>query len=101
MTACTSESREKGVQVEVTVALSTLVKTGLFACDFSDHVAALTTKYSTAGLVGDRAVVPGLSEEARGDQSGLVPSSQMVRTVYSLKVVASKQDEQVQVVENS
>jgi len=98
--ACINESKEKGIQIEVIVALNTLMKTGFFACDFNDHVAALITKNNIAGFIGDRAVVPGLSEEARGDQPGLIPSSQMIRIVYSLKVIATKQDEQMQVIEN-
>ena len=95
--ACINESKEKGIQIEVIVALNTLMKTGFFACDFNNHV----TKYNIAGFIGDRAVVSGLSEEARGDQPGLIPSSQMIRIVYSLKVIASKQDEQMQVIENN
>ena len=91
--ACINNSKEKGIEKKVMAALYTLMQTGFFACNFDDPVADLITKHNIAGFIGDRAVVPGLSKKVRRNQSGLIPSSQMIRTVYSLKVIATKQDE--------
>ena len=44
-------------------ALDTLMRTGYFACEFDDPLAALITKHNIAGFIGKRAVVPGLSKE--------------------------------------
>ena len=84
--ACISESKEKGVNEKVMEALDTLMRTGYFVCEFNDPLAALITKHNIAGFIGDRAVVPGLSKEVRGGRPGLIPSSQMIRIVYSLNI---------------
>ena len=76
-------------------ALDTSMRTGYFACKCDDPLAALITKHNIAGFIGKRAVVPGLSEKARGGRAGLVPSSQMIRIVYSLNI------EQMQLNENN
>ena len=86
ITACISESKEKGVDKEVMKALDALMRTGYFACEFNDPLAALITKHNIAGFIGDRAVVPGLSDQVRGGRPGLIPSSQMIRIVYSLNI---------------
>ena len=93
--ACINESKEKRIHKKVMEALYTLMRTGFFACDFDDPVADLITKNNIAGFIGDRAVVPGLSKKVRRNQSGLIPSSQMIRTVYSMKVIATKHDVQI------
>jgi len=49
-------------------------------------LAALITKHNIAGFIGDRAVVPGLSKKVRGDRPGIIPSTQMIRIVYSLNI---------------
>ena len=84
--ACISESKEKGVNEKVMEALDTLMRTGYFACEFNDPLAALITKHNIAGFIGDRAVVPGLSKKVRVGRPGLIPSSQMIRIVYSLNI---------------
>jgi len=84
--ACISESKEKGVNEKVMEALDTLMRTGYFVCEFNDPLAALITKHNIAGFIGDRAVVPGLSKKVRGGRPGLIPSSQMIRIVYSLNI---------------
>ena len=90
--ACINESKEKRIHKKVMEALYTLMQTGFFACDFDDPVADLITKNNIAGFIGDRAVVPGLSKKVRRNQAGLIPSSQMIRTVYSMKVINTKHD---------
>jgi hypothetical protein len=84
--ACISESKKIGVDRQIMIDLDTLMRTGFFACEFDDPLAALITKHNIAGFVGEQAVVPGLSEEVRRDRPGLVPTSQMIRIVYSLNI---------------
>ena len=84
--ACINESKGEKIHKKVMKALHILMRTGFFACDFDDPVADLITKHNIAGFIGDRAVAPGLSDHARGDQPGLIPSSQMIRIVYSLNI---------------
>ena len=86
ITACITESKEKGVNDKVMEALDTLMRTGYFACEFNDPLAALITKHNIAGFIGVRAVVPGLSKEVRGGRPGLIPSNQMIRIMYSLDI---------------
>ena len=62
------------------------MQTGFFACDFDDPVADLITKNNIAGFIGKQSEVPGLSKMVRGERSGLVPSTQMIRVVYSLDI---------------
>ena len=95
--ACINDSKRKGIHQKVIEALDTLMQTGFFPCNFDDPLAALITKHNIAGFIGDRAVVPALSEKVRRDRSGLIPSSQMIRIVYTLKV----QDEQMYTINNS
>ena len=84
LAVCIKESKDAEIEDEVFEALDTLMRTGFFACDFIDSVAALLTKCNIAGYVDEDAVVPGLCNEVRGQRSGLVPSTQMIRVVYSL-----------------
>ena len=43
--ACITESKEKGVDKKIMEALDTLMRTGYFACEFNDPLAALITKH--------------------------------------------------------
>ena len=83
---CIKESIETGIEEKVTEALNTLMRTGFFACDFTDSVAALLIKFNIAGFIEKQSEVPGLSKMVRGERSGLVPSTQMIRVVYSLDI---------------
>jgi hypothetical protein len=84
LVVCIKESKDAEIENKVIEALDILMRTGFFAIDFTDPVAALLTKYNIAGYVDEEALIPGLSDEIRGQQSGLVPSTQMIRVVYSL-----------------
>ena len=86
LAVCIKESIETGIEEKVTEALNTLMRTGFFACDFTDPVAALLTKFNRAGFIEKQSEVPGLSKMVRGERSGLVPSTQMIRVVYSLDI---------------
>ena len=83
---CTKESKDAQIEDEVIEALNTLMRTGFFACDFTDSVAALLIKFNIAGFIEKQSEVPGLSKMVRGERSGLVPSTQMIRVVYSLDI---------------
>jgi hypothetical protein len=81
---CINQSKDAEIKNEMIEALDILMRTGFFAIDFTDPVAMLLTKYNIAGYIDEETLIPGLSNEVRGQQSGLVPSTQMIRIVYSL-----------------
>lgn len=84
LAVCIKESKDAGICEKVITALDTLMSLGFFACNFNDPVAELLTKCNIAGFIGSESIVPGLSTTLRRTETGLVPSVQMIRIVYSL-----------------
>ena len=79
---CIKESKDAEIKNEMIEALDIVMETEFF--QLTDPIAALLTKYNIAGYVDEEALIPGLSSEVRGQRSGLVPTTQMIRIVYSL-----------------
>jgi hypothetical protein len=86
LAVCIKESEDAGICEKVMTALHTLMSLGFFACNFNDPVALLLTKCNIAGFIGSESIVPGLSTNVRRTETGLVPSVQMIRIVYSLMI---------------
>jgi hypothetical protein len=82
--ACRYDAEKCGKIKEVAVAMYCLIKTGFYACQFTNSAAEIITKHNVGGFVDSFAILPGLPKSVRTDTSGLivsglVPSSQMMR----------------------
>jgi hypothetical protein len=87
---CMKESEDAEISDEMMIALDKLMSAGFYACKFNDPIAEIFTKCNIAGFIGAESSVPGLSTNVRQTETGLVPSTQMIRIVYSLMTYENK-----------
>jgi hypothetical protein len=82
---CINHFQEQGIiGLEGLHQLKQLMQTGFLPCHSSDNVVSIFTKYDIGRYISSTAQASCLSNELSMHETGLVPSTQMIRIVYSL-----------------